>query len=297
MLKFLRRIPPLLLVGTGFVIGLLLTGVLLAPKVSLISPQDGAQGVPATSSIRILFNREMNQASVETRFSIEPPQSGQFRWQGQELMFTPDQPLPSGAQVEIRLRAGAFGRVPLPLLRSRTWIFQVGPPRVLYLWPASGAANLYLINPGQETGGIKLTFHEMGILEYTLSTSGTLVVFSLNSESGGQSFYEFDLISGEERLIHECDQEVRCSTPALSADNRWLAFTEQSFQIGSGGRTMPEGSRVWVLALDGEGELIPVSPAEHEARDPAWSPRHSSGQRPKSPRTVAPRRRERGPCK
>jgi Tol biopolymer transport system component len=272
MLKLFSRIPALVLVGSGFIIGLLLAGALLAPRVVEFSPGDGAREVPSTSSIRLRFNRAMNRASVESRFSTDPPQSGQFNWDGQELTFTPDEPWPSGAQIEVRLRAGALGQVPLPMLRSKRWTYWVGQPRVLYLWPASGAANLYLIPPDQETGAIQLTFHPTGILDYALFDSGTLVVFSLNSENGGQSFYVLDLISGEERLIRSCDSGVRCSTPAVSPDGRWLAFTEQNYQIGSGGRTMPEGSRAWVLALEGEGELVPVSPAEHEARDPAWSP-------------------------
>jgi len=272
MLRSLARIPPLTMLAAGFVLGLILAVVLLAPGVGRIRPADGALDVPSTSRISLLFNREMNQASVEARFSVEPPQAGSFSWSGDELTFTPEQPWPAGAQVTIRLRAGALGRVPLPVLRTRTWRFTVGQPRVLYLWPASGAANLYLIAPGGGTGGVQLTFHETGLLDYTLAVGGTRVFFALSSESGGQDLYQYDLIGGEESLVYACPEQVRCSTPAISPDERWLAFVEQHFTIGGGGRTIPSGSSVMVLDLQATEEPVQVSPGEHTARDPAWSP-------------------------
>ncbi|MEJ2011082.1 MAG: Ig-like domain-containing protein [Anaerolineales bacterium] len=272
MLKLLARIPPLLLVVIGFILGLALAGALLAPRALAIKPEDGAQEIPATSRIRLSFSRPMNQASVEAGFSTDPPQSGQFSWEGRELVFTPDAPWPSNTEVEVRLKAGALGRFPLPLLVSKSWHFRVGTPRVLYLWPASGRANLYLIDPGSESGAIQLTFHEAGVLDYTLSGDGTLVAFSLNTENGGQNLQTLDLISGEEKFIHACSAEVRCSNPALSPDGRWLAFVEQSLNVGSGGRSMPQGSQIRVLSVPDAEMVIAASPTDHTVRDPAWSP-------------------------
>jgi Tol biopolymer transport system component len=272
MLKLLARIPPLALIVVGFLIGLLLAAVLLAPNVNEVRPEDGALAIPSTSTIHLRFNRPMNHDSVEAHFSTDPALAGQFSWEGDELVFTPGGPWPANTGVTVRLRAGALARFPVPTMRSRVWRFQVGPPRVLYLWPADGPANLYTIVPGANTGAIQLTFYETGVLDYSLSASGTQVAFSMTAESGQQNLYTLDLITGEEVLIHECTGEVRCSTPALSPDDRWLAFTEQSFNIGSGGRTMPESSRVWALALTGDSILLPVSPSDHDARDPAWSP-------------------------
>jgi Tol biopolymer transport system component len=272
MLKILARIPPLLLVGIGFVVGLALAGATLAPRVLGTKPEGGAQGIPATSRIRVSFSRPMNEESVETRFSTDPPQAGQFSWEGDALVFTPDAPWPSNTEVEVRLGAGALGRFPLPLLVSKAWRFRVGTPRVVYLWPANGLANLYLIDPGSESGAIQLTFHEAGILDYTLSGDGTLIAFSQNTESGGQNLQALDLITGEEALIHACSAEVRCSNPALSPDGRWLAFVEQSFKVGSGGRSIPEGAQIRVLSLMRAETVITASPPEHAVRGPAWSP-------------------------
>ncbi len=267
----IRRIPPVLVLGAGLLLGLLLVLFLFAPRVTAVLPGPTGEPVPSTSAIRIEFNRPMNPASVESHFSTDPALDGHFEWYGSGVRYIPGSSWPNGGEVVITLRAGALGQVPLPLLRTKQWSFEVGLPRIAYLWPADGKAGLYASVPGSGVEPVVLINPDPGVIDYTLSSNGTQVVYVSQSAGGEHELRQLDLISGEDLNLHTCDPQEQCLTPALSPDGAWLAFLRQGMVLGSGGRLVLETSQVWVMAVEG-GEPFLVSPQDHNCADPGWSP-------------------------
>ncbi len=63
------------------------------PFVVSVSPPDGSEGVSLTSTIEVEFSEPMDQLSAQSAFSIFPPTSGSFAWNGTTMIFIPDSPL------------------------------------------------------------------------------------------------------------------------------------------------------------------------------------------------------------
>ncbi len=272
MLTSIRRIPSVLVIGLGFLLGLMLVVALTAPRVVQVILEYEDAAVPSTSTIQVEFNRPMNAASVESHFATDPPLDGRFEWSGDTLQFFPETPWPNGGEVYVTLRAGALGRVPLPLLRTRNWFFTVGLPRIIYLWPADGPADLYAATPGSGEEPVALTAHDQAVIDYTLSANGTQIVYVLQQAGGEDELHSLDLISGVDLRIHTCDPQAPCMTPAVSPDGAWVAFVMQTLTIGTGGRLVAESSQIWVIDMENEGQAFPVTPQEHNCSIPGWSP-------------------------
>jgi lysophospholipase L1-like esterase len=63
--------------------------------------------VARNTTIRVMFSEEMNQASCEDAFSIEPEAAGTFSWQGQWMAFAPAAPLDSLVQYTVTVSTAA----------------------------------------------------------------------------------------------------------------------------------------------------------------------------------------------
>lgn len=273
MLKEQRRRFPLWGFGVlGFALGVVLVGVLASPKVIAVEPGKNATDVPSTAPVRILFNRPMDSQSVLSHLKIQPGFLGQVIWQGNQISFSPSEPWPSGATVTIKLRAGARSDRFLPLLIGETWSFQVGEPRVVYLWPASEQADLYIHSLEVQREPQQLTETTAGVLDYNLSVNGVQIVYVAVRDDRGNDLRLYDLLSGEDRLILGCEPEVRCKAPSLSPNGIWLTYEQESLSVGVGGVAVTARSRVWVVPVNGEAEPTPIGPEEHITGNPGWSP-------------------------
>lgn len=60
-----------------------------------------------SSPIMVTFSRYMDQASVQSAFSVKPAVYGEFQWAGMKLVFTPSVPLSPGTTYEVRIGVGA----------------------------------------------------------------------------------------------------------------------------------------------------------------------------------------------
>jgi hypothetical protein len=60
------------------------------PQVLDSTPRNGSQGVFVNSPVVLAFNKEMNRPTVEAAFSIDPPISGTFSWEGPVARFNVD---------------------------------------------------------------------------------------------------------------------------------------------------------------------------------------------------------------
>ena len=273
MLNKDRRRFPLWGFGVlGFVLGVVLVGVLASPKVIAVEPSKKTTEVPSTAPVRILFNRPMDSQSVLSHLKIQPDLLGQVTWQGNQISFSPEEPWPSGETVTIKLRAGARSDRFLPLLIGETWSFEVGEPRVVYLWPANEQADLYIHSIAEDGIPQHLTETTAGVLDYNLSANGVQIVYVAVRDDRGNDLRLYDLLSGEDRLILGCEPDVRCKAPSLSPDGIWLAYERESLSAGVGGVAVTARSRVWVVPVNGEAEPTLIGPEDHITGNPGWAP-------------------------
>jgi hypothetical protein len=75
-----------LLGALGILAGLVLLGVFALPEVTGFGPESDSPHVPASSPVRIEFDRPMDHVSVESRFSIEPATPGEITWENNTLL-------------------------------------------------------------------------------------------------------------------------------------------------------------------------------------------------------------------
>jgi Tol biopolymer transport system component len=272
MNKPTRRIPALIVIGIGIVIGMMLILITLAPRVTAFSPTSGSMGVSSMTHLTIRFNRPMSTLSVESRLQIEPALPGKLYWKEQDLIFVPDKPWPTGSTVNVTLLGGARGENRLPMIGRWSWSFDVGQPSLVYLWPGDGKSELYQMSLGPEVKPVPLTDSELGIQDYHISAEGSLLIYNAYAAGGGTEIHAYDMISKDDRLLLSCPAETPCGAPALSPNAEWVAFERAEFVMGDSGRLLPSVTRVWLLPYSHEGEAVAVSPADHTSRNPAWSP-------------------------
>jgi hypothetical protein len=216
-----------------------------SPQLISFAPQDSALGVPASAPLRLDFNRQMDADSVAERLRIEPETKGHFVWEGSSLVFTPDEPWPAGAIIQIVLERGAqAARWPsLPMRQGASWTFTVGRPKLVYLYPSSGPANIYVYDLSTNTAQ-QLTDTLSGVLEFDASEDGTAVYYSVRNGKNGSDIYRLGLLGGkvveQAAPVVECVQ-VECRAPSVSPLQDWLAFE----------RIDPLGSLVCALAGGG----------------------------------------------
>ncbi|NIS82538.1 MAG: hypothetical protein GTO14_20560 [Anaerolineales bacterium] len=266
-----RRVPWSFLGGVILFLLLVASTVLVAPRVEQVIPESGSTDVPSSTSIQIVFNRDMEIDSVETRLSLDPNIPGSFSWEGRTLTFSPEQPWPPGATVTLHLASGSRSKAVLPIIRSQTWSFRVGETRILYLWPDGGRADLYTRSlDGGETK--RLTDTPFGVLDFSLGPDGRRILYAAMRQDGGSELRELDLSSGKDRLVYACPQQVRCQALAYAADGEVVAFERFGFPRGADGKSLPGPSRVWGLRLSENGDAFPIGVAAHVSSIPEWSP-------------------------
>lgn len=266
-----RRIPTPLIGALGLVIGLLFVAIIAAPRVVNVIPTPDSNQVPSTASISITFSQPMDSQSVEARLTIEPLSAGYLFWDERMVTFKPVDSWDAGSTVTVYLAAGARSARFLPMLRSHSWEFTVGAPRILYLWPAGSQADLYATLPdGQDTN--RLTESSLGVIDYIVNASGNKLAYSIAREDQGSDLYLFDLASGEQRLVYACPERVLCQSLALDPEGKLLAFERLELAVGAAGKPVHNPSHVWAIRLEEGAEAFPIGFVEHVTSSPIWSP-------------------------
>lgn len=266
-----RRTPPAFIGALSVFVGLLIAAIFVAPRVVKVVPQPESSDVPSTASISISFNHAMDQPSVETRLSISPSLPGNMIWDANTLIFDPLEQWPRGSEITVRLGAGARSTRFLPMMRSRTWTFSIGVPRVAYLWSPEETADVYT-HPIDGIGSDRQTQTVHGVLDYALSDDREMLVYAEAREDGGSDLRAIELVSGEDRLLYACPEKTRCTAPALSPDGDWLAFERCASSLGAGGKWISGSDQVRVIALNEAGIEFPVGLNDHVTSNPVWSP-------------------------
>lgn len=269
----------------GLVVFLILAGIITGvfwfgfPQVQSFLPEDGSDSVATSTSIRLTFSRVMQPDSVLERLTIEPHIETNSQWEGKTLVIDPVFPWQPGTEVKVLLNAGAraAGVLSLPVQNEVSWSFTVRQPSLLFLYPATGASNIYwmdLKTLEQEM----LTDHFAGVQDFSIDQERSQIYYSANNSSGGSDIYSLDLktmASGDElltpTLVLEC-LESHCRLPVSSPKGDFLAF-ERTEKLGF--------PRVWLLPLPVQqnqvekdklaGEAILADDPAHQTLLPAWS--------------------------
>lgn len=219
--RWLILIPILLLILIG-------GGLTLSrgrPAVREVFPAPDTLAVPGLAPLRLTFDRAMNHAAVEQSLNLTPAHAGAFSWEANTLTFTPAEPWPGGAVITATLGTGARSSLGIPLPEAQTWTFTIARTMLAYLWPSSGSANLYMLDP---IGGavVQLT-HMGGVLEFSVGENGLVLYFSEVNRTGGSSLWRLDMLTRTSEEILTCAQDL-CALPHPSPDGKWLAYENTS---------------------------------------------------------------------
>jgi dipeptidyl aminopeptidase/acylaminoacyl peptidase len=267
-----RRLHPLLLTGLGFIVGFFILSIASAPSVEQVSPTPGDENVPATARVQIEFSQPMNLGSLVAHFEVSPQVEGRFYWEAGSFVFQPDSPWPSDELITVELRAGARSQRILPMLRTTQWQFSVGHPRLAYLWPTEGKADLYTQDTDPDSERAALTQSNYGVEDFSVSPDGVQIAYTAVSGDGGTSLHVLDLLDDSDRTVLECPPEATCRAPVFSPDGRWLAFEEHQFGAGAAGRLELQRRQIGLVSLDQAAAHMVLDLQGHDVWGPDWSP-------------------------
>jgi uncharacterized repeat protein (TIGR01451 family) len=95
------------------------------PSITDRKPVPDATNVPTNARIEITFSKPMNKTETQRAFSITPQVSGNFSWNGNTLIFTPDKPLAKGQKYIIKIEPYAKDTVGNLINPISSWSFTV----------------------------------------------------------------------------------------------------------------------------------------------------------------------------
>ncbi len=270
MLRARPRYPVPLFLIFGFILGATIVFLILAPRVVQVDPEPNGSH-STTGAIQLRFNRSVQPDSALSRLSLDPAVDIEVEWQDEILTIRPSTTWPTGEQLQLRIGAGVRSNILLPSVLPQSWTFEVAEPRVAYLWPVDGKAEIYLRAIDGE-GELQLTDSDNGVLDFNISEDGSRIVFTAFLPDGGTELRTLNIAMAVEELLLECGEQVRCMAPVLSPDGSWLAFEQTEYEQGVGGKLVPVKQSIYVMPIDPVGETFLVSDPTHQSSNPRWSP-------------------------
>src|SRR4030065_2603345 len=198
---------------------------------------------------------------------------GEFNWDKNSLVFTPDQTWPGGKEISLRLEAGVRAKSWLAFpMEEQSWSFTTSVANLAYLWPSNSPADIYALNP--LTGEIQQYTQGMGVLEFTTSSDGLMIYFSASTALGESGLYQIGRIKAANstdnsytpRKLLDCES-AQCRSPAVSMEGKSRGF--EYILLDPIGGLGP--AQIWILNLQSL-EITPLGQPTHETVPPAWSP-------------------------
>ncbi|MEA3338351.1 MAG: Ig-like domain-containing protein [Chloroflexota bacterium] len=258
-----------------------LRGDRVGVRVLSFAPAGGAEGVSTRAPVRITFAGLMEQASVEPLLRVEPETPGDLKWQGDTLIFRPDEGWAADTHYTVTLSAGARSAQGRRSLDDLIWRFRTGRPRLLYLHDRSaersrrsldlGNWQLFVLSPGAGEP-VQLTAAPWGVFDYDVSADGTQIVYSALREDGGADLWVMNTDGSDQRPLLECP-EAKCAAPTWSPDDRRIAYEQRELESSIEGLGVGPGApRVWLLD-PANGETVPLfEDGQMLGYAPRWAP-------------------------
>lgn len=237
----------------------------LQPRLAGFTPVEGSADLAPDTAVTLEFSQAMDRASVEQRFSTTPETAGEFHWEDdRRVRFTPASRWPRGAEVTIRLAAGARSALGLALGEGVSWRFSIRRVQLAYLWPADGPAQLYVLDV--ESGSVQQLTSGPAVLDFHPAADGERIYYSARNGRAGADLYALGRADLTPQMLLDCGADL-CSGVQVSPDGGWLAYT----RLPDRGGLASEVLEVWLLDLT-RGETRRVSAEGGRARFPQWSP-------------------------
>jgi Tol biopolymer transport system component len=233
-------------------------------------PAAGAGRVSVRTPIVFTFAEPMDITSLNGRVETTPPLSGTLRGSGVNVFFVAAEPLKIDTDYQITLRAGGRSLRGRAMSADSTLRFRTRSPRVAYLTPSEGAANLVLYDPASNQNQ-RVTSETFGIFDFAISPDGARAVLSVNRDEGGaRDLWLVNLDGSGRELLLKCDEQV-CQTPSWSADGSRIAFERRALVQRTIGK-LPGPSRIWLMDVATK-EVVPLFADQQAiASLPSWSP-------------------------
>lgn len=224
--------PPFLVGVFLMLVGfLMVVEIFSGPTAHFVMPNKGTT-MSTEGPLKLQFSRRMARLSVENHFSLIDDLSGDaipgdFVWQAEAVSFLPHAPLNPARDYHLDLAAGAVGLDGNIIKWPLSIQIKVREPRLTFLYPASGRANLWMWS-GSVDGGknVQLTHHELGIMTYDVSRSGESIVYALPNEYQGVDLWIWNEKGQNSKLIG-CGTAV-CDQPVWAPDGRLIAYSHYS---------------------------------------------------------------------
>jgi len=246
----------------GLLLGLGVAAIFFGlPRVVAVSPEGSAS---SRNPITITFSQPMDQASVESRLTIEPEVSGRVEWSANNsLLFTPQGEWTSGT-VRVTLASGARSERGLPSLFAHSWAFTISAPGVAFLLKTNEAANVWVTSlDGNQT---QVTTEPLGVEDFAVSPDGTQIAYAALRADGGADLKRVDRDGSNIADLLLCPN-LRCSAPVFSPDGRRLAF--EQWPLDSETATL---TKVMVLDLATGEAVNPAKVSLHLTQSPRFAP-------------------------
>ncbi len=251
---------------------LLFRGDQVGARVLQTSPANGAQAVALRPVISIVFSEPMLPGALDGRLRISPTVTGSIRWAGSAALFSPATPLEPDTAYTLTILAGAASARGRLVREDVPVVFSTSRPRLVYLAPATGVANLMIADV--EARGVsrvgRLTSEPFGVYDFAVSPDGSQIAYSAVRDAGGSRDLFLIGASGENRRkIVTCDLQ-HCQSPAWSADGNLIAFERRTLDRAALGVT-PGPSRLWLYdAQLGQATSL-FTDTQVIASSPRWS--------------------------
>ncbi len=243
----------------------LLIGDQVGARIVGTRPESGGQ-LSALGQIQIEFAQAMNQASVESAFSIEPTITGKFVWQDKTVTFLPGQPFQRNLTYTARLSTIAASASGQQVKQELTWQFSVREPSVMYIAPASEARELWIQPLNGEARAVTATGGR--VYDFAVAPTGEQVVYSLVNDAGGIDLWRMERDGSNQQMLLDCAGD-RCTVPDWSPDGSRIAFTREAAGTASTPRGAP---RVWIYDFaTGQASQL-YADTQLLGYGPSWSP-------------------------
>jgi Tol biopolymer transport system component len=209
----------------------------------------------------------MDQASVESHFSLTPAVPGRFEWEGETLWFFPETPLDPEQIYTLTVTEGAEASTGRELIETLRWTIAVRPPDILYLNLDVSGGDLWLWDVAGQTA-TALTETNGAVIDFDPSRTGEKIVYAAVNAEGGSDLWVMDRDGEAEALLLSCGLDY-CSQPVWSPDGVWIAYARQDYDDDTGAL---RASRIWTVNVETKETNALYQSEDAYGHSPSFSP-------------------------
>lgn len=210
-------------------------------RVTQLLPADGTTTASTQAVFRVTFAQPMTN-NRPAEITVVPAISGTTRWEGQTLVFEPDEALQPETEYTVEVGAGLSSEQGRLLLAPVRWTFTTSRPRIVFItYAADESTQLALVTPGEEPQ--QLTQETFDVLDYAVSSDGLSIIYTLLRADGGSDLWLIGTDGQNRRQLLDCGGSA-CSNAVWHPDSRRLVYERRNvLTLGA----PPGPPRLWWL--------------------------------------------------